>query len=679
MLSSCLSRCCQLSEKKTQKHPLCKVFDVSDKKRSPKAPVSGRSLADLFPEIAAQAHGWDPATVSAGSMFKGSWICEKGHTWEAVVNARTGQKQGCPFCAGRRAWPGYNDLATVRSDVAARAVGWDPSTVTQGSHFMGDWRCDLGHTWKAQVKSVVDGQGCAVCAGQQVQEGVNDLKTLFPELAKELVDPDDYLVTANSHRALKWRCSLGHEWEERVHKRTRRGDGCPYCSGHRLLTGFNDVASRRPEIVDEADGWDPTQVYYRSDVQLKWRCQEGHRWKTSAEARAYLNSDCPTCNNFRVEVGVNDLATTHPNLAAQAVGWDPRHYLAGSSSTPVRWRCDLGHEWSTTIDSRAGRGSGCPFCAYKQVLPGFNDLATTHPELASEADGWDPTTVIAGTNKMLSWKCSLGHKWKAKGTLRASRNERLNGVSGCPVCSGNVVLPGFNDLATTHPELAAAAVGWDPTKVSKGHSTKLLWRCEVGHEWRSTPNPLTRGGWCPICKGKQVLKGFNDLATTDPEVAAQAHGWDPTTVVRGHGKKKLWRCAEGHEWRATPGNRTNLSQGCPSCAKSGFDPNKEGYLYFLEHHDWGMFQVGITNVPKDRLATHVKLGWTVRELRGPMDGHLTNDLETGILRALKKRGAVFANRAGGSKFDGWSEAWTSSSFSAASLFALIEMVYEDDR
>ena len=30
---------------------------------------------------------------------------------------------------------------------------------------------------------------------------------------------------------------------------------------------------------------------------------------------------------------------------------------------------------------------------------GVNDLATLHPEVAAEADGWDPSTVTSGSNK----------------------------------------------------------------------------------------------------------------------------------------------------------------------------------------------------------------------------------------------------------------------------------------
>ena len=88
-------------------------------------------------------------------------------------------------------------------------------------------------------------------------------------------------------------------------------------------------------------------------------------------------------------------------------------------------------------------------------------LSETHPELAKEAYGWDPTTVVAGTNKKLDWKCKQGHTWIASGVKRTAGQ-------GCPVCSNRNVLKGFNDMATTHPELAKEAHGWDPTTVRAG-------------------------------------------------------------------------------------------------------------------------------------------------------------------------------------------------------------------
>ena len=45
-------------------------------------------------------------------------------------------------------------------------------------------------------------------------------------------------------------------------------------------------------------------------------------------------------------------------------------------------------------------------------------ISETHPELAKEAHGWDPTTVVGGSNKKLEWKCNKGHVWYATGSNR---------------------------------------------------------------------------------------------------------------------------------------------------------------------------------------------------------------------------------------------------------------------
>jgi hypothetical protein len=116
--------------------------------------------------------------------------------------------------------------------------------------------------------------------------------------------------------------------------------------------------------------------------------------------------------------------------------------------------------------------------------------------------------------------------------------------------------------------------------------------------------------------------------------------------------------------------------GCPTCSKSGFNPNGEGWLYFLKHDEWEMLQIGITNVPDDRLNRHRRLGWTALELRGPMDGYLTQQWETAILRMLKAKGADLANNRIAGKFDGYSEAWSQSTFPVESIKELMRLTEE---
>mgnify|MGYP000509763043 FL=1 len=99
----------------------------------------------------------------------------------------------------------------------------------------------------------------------------------------------------------------------------------------------------------------------------------------------------------------------------------------------------------------------------------------------------------------------------------------------------------------------------------------------------------------------------------------------------------------------------------------------DGYLYFLRHESWEMLQIGITNHPDDRSKKHMKLGWEVLEMRGPMDGHLAQQWETAILRMLKAKGADLSNSAIAGKFDGYSEAWSKSRFEAKSLKHLMNL------
>jgi hypothetical protein len=84
-----------------------------------------------------------------------------------------------------------------------------------------------------------------------------------------------------------------------------------------------------------------------------------------------------------------------------------------------------------------------------------------------------------------------------------------------------------------------------------------------------------------------------------------------------------------------------------------------------------MLQIGITNVPDDRLSRHKRLGWKIIELRGPMDGYTTQELETAVLRMLKKQGAKLSPHEIAGKFDGYSEAWIESSYPVKSIHELL--------
>jgi hypothetical protein len=353
------------------------------------------------------------------------------------------------------------------------------------------------------------------------------------------------------------------------------------------------------------------------------------------------------------------LSVTHPELAKEADGWDPTKISAGSGKK-LSWICSRGHVWQAIVRNRTQRSyKNCPTC---------NSLYYLNPELAGEADGWDPSTISAFNGKKMPWICSKGHQWQAVVANRAV------GV-GCPICSGHKVLVGFNDLETTHPTIASEADGWDPKTVTNGNNKNYKWKCSKGHSWTAAISSRAAGNNCPICGFAKVLPGFNDLKTTNPDLASQAKGWDPTKYRAGSHKKVRWVCSVGHEWDAVIGNRSKGTD-CPACADYGFNFSKNAFLYFLAHPTYSMYQIGITNDFERRISEHRRNSWELIDVRGPMDGLLAQKWESAILKMLKAKGADLSNSKIAGKFDGYSEAWSKSTFEAKSIKELMRLTEE---
>ncbi|MCR5593370.1 MAG: zinc-ribbon domain-containing protein [Saccharofermentans sp.] len=108
-----------------------------------------------------------------------------------------------------------------------------------------------------------------------------------------------------------------------------------------------------------------------------------------------------------------------------------------------------------------------------------------------------------------------------------------------------------------------------PEDVSAGSNRKVLWICDKGHEWSaSVKNRVIAGSGCPYCEHRAVLEGYNDLLTTNPNVAkswSPNNSIKPTTVSSLSNKTVLWICSKGHEWKARIADRT-AGHGCPYCA-----------------------------------------------------------------------------------------------------------------
>jgi Probable Zinc-ribbon domain len=402
---------------------------------------------------------------------------------------------------------------------------------------------------------------------------------------------------------------------------------------------------------------------------MDWICSEGHIWKAQVSSRK--RAGCPFCAGQRLIVGINDLASKNPHVAAQLRSHDPQSIMA-HSNIKCEWLCQEGHLWWAPASDRMA-GNGCPYCSGREILVGFNDLKFKFPEIAIELVDGDPTEVTVGSGKRFYWKCKRDHIWLATVVSRTSGG-------GCPFCSNKKLLTGFNDLKTTNPKLSREAHGWDPSEVIAGSNARRYWICAKGHIFSASPNTRLRGDGCPYCSYHKVLEGFNDLATLYPRIAMEANGWDAKGMLAGSHQKVSWCCELGHVWIAQVKSRT-ISNGsnCPSCATSGFDPNAEGYLYLLHHIQWGMFKIGISNHFSKRTKEHESRGWDLLEIRGPLDGLLVQKWEQSILKMLENRGADLGREDIAGKFDGYTESWVAASFPVKSIHQLMSWVLDEER
>lgn len=334
--------------------------------------------------------GVDPLKLTAGSSAKKySWICSKGHRWQATITNRGSRKSGCPYCAGNLPIVGETDLTTT-----------NPEAIK---------------IWDYEANNAVG---------------------IYPTAVK-----------ASSNKTANWVCEQGHKWSNIIANVVAKGEQCPYCIGKRAIIGETDLATTHSYLLSEWDyekneplGIRPTEISYGSSKKVWWKCEQGHSWQSSISNRARVNRSCPYCTHFFVSVGETDLATQRPDLLAE---WDysknteftPKDVVCGSNKK-AWWICSkCGYSYCTTINSRAIDNSGCAACLNQVLITGRNDLLSVYPDLALEyntsLNAKDASEIFCRSKEKVWWTCTYCHNdWCATVSDRAS-----NLHVGCPTCN----------------------------------------------------------------------------------------------------------------------------------------------------------------------------------------------------------------------------------------------------
>lgn len=141
---------------------------------------------------------------------------------------------------------------------------------------------------------------------------------------------------------------------------------------------------------------------------------------------------------------------------------------------------------------------------------------------------------------------------------------------GCPACA-NAQLAALNTHSDGLERLREAAAKRGGRCLVDGYGGidgDYEWECAEGHQWFARGYSVVRGNWCQTCFG---LRHSDRLIDPDGLVllqtaATERGGHCLNNQYDGTQRSYRFRCAAGHEWKASGGSVLRGSW-CPRCAR----------------------------------------------------------------------------------------------------------------
>lgn len=349
--------------------------------------------------------------------------------WKWKINIMVKSSAKCPYLTNSSKWlyKGFNDLHTLEKELVDSEWDWDkntvlPSEIRRCSRYNAHWKCSFGHEYQRIVSDRVNHKYCPICARQ--------MKSSFPEQAILFYLRKQYKKVINGYKDLFLdkmemdifipELNIGIEYDGfRGHSTNIKNDLIKneLCrnNGVRLIRIRENIL---PDLKD--------------DIEII-HCEANLNSLDSAIKELFslleITGDINTKRdfyeikkNYELLILSNSLFIKNPGIAKE---WDYEKNLNISpksiypnSNEKYWWKCELGHSWQSTPNKRVFYNRGCPYCTNQKVLPGFNDLGTTRPDLLLF---WDynkntdilPVEVTRAGVRHIFWKCpDCGQEWK---------------------------------------------------------------------------------------------------------------------------------------------------------------------------------------------------------------------------------------------------------------------------
>lgn len=354
---------------------------------------------------------------------------------------------------------------------------------------------------------------------------------------------NDYV---NSKSKLLFKCKFGHQFES-CWDYLKAGNWCPFCIGRgRTIADLQQLANQH-------GGRCLSPTFLGTKKKHLWECAEGHRWEAIPQNIESLGRWCPTCGRDKSDRNRRKYTVEDMQKLAQSREGACLSTEFKSVVKKLTWQCAKGHTWETT-PHKIRLGSWCPICAVISRA----EKRKTHTIEAIEVfavnkGGRCLSQVFVNVKQNLLWECAEGHQWQA------NTDNVVNGGKWCPVCAGRREKP-LEDMQKLAAQRGGKCLSTSYESVNK----KLLWECQEGHQWKTIPSVILRGGWCPNCSsglGERICREFFEQ-------------------LLGHPFKK-----SRPQWLRTPnGHQMELDGYCPEL-KLAFEHQGLQHYQQIKHFD----------------------------------------------------------------------------------------------
>lgn len=524
--------------------------------------------------------------------------------WKASIIQRTRGRK-CPIITDHAVYSGFNDLATRFPQLLKE---WDydkntiePSKILWKSSKKVWWKCPLNHSYEAKIgnrTNVKRPSRCPYCSypPRKILVGFNDLQTTNPEIlaewdyTKNIVKPTE--VSKGYSKKIWWKCKKNHSFQQSIPYKIKalekgRKETCPYCSNEKLLTGFNDLATKYPWLLAE---WDytkndvkPDKIMPGSHIKIWWKCPFGHSYKSFPYNRwGHIHSGCPICDkenhtSFPEQAIYFYIKKAYPdaiNSEEQQVGMELDIYIP-SIRTGIEYD---GRKWHSNSKREIKKNKLCQTNNIKLIRIRESGLSTYNNCM---------NIIRDDNNSAESLNNCIQQLFKV---LKTNKNIKVNtDRDAVKIYQNYIKSRKENNLAKKYPEIATE---WNykkngdlkPEMLSYGTPKEVWWIGPCGHEYKmSVYNRTKLNCGCPYCANKRVLHGFNDLTSWCKlnkredllEEWNSRNNISPIEVGPHSDKKVWWHCKKcGNEWKAKIDSRTRMNAGCPECAHHKISASK---------------------------------------------------------------------------------------------------------